>query len=151
MRLLREILCELRNEQPPAVFTIQITSHQENVMSSPVITQGTPSSFAATLLENGSPYSAPSGSTYIPSYTWSASDSNVVLAPSSDTTSVSVSDPASDTATTFTLGASTVAPDGSTASGTLVVTIQPGTVNTFSVQIAPSASSAAAFKGLFKK
>jgi hypothetical protein len=151
LRLLHEILCEIRGEQPPAVFTVQIASIQENAMSTtPIIVQGTPASFFASLLENGSPYVAPAGSTYVPSYTWSASDPGLLLTPSSDTTSVSITDPTSDTATTATLGVSTVAPDGSTATGTLVVTLQPGVANVFSVNIAPSAAQSPAAGASFR-
>lgn len=135
----REIL-KLIKDPSSSKFTFKIT--QENAMSAgnPIIVQGTPAGFVATLLQAGTPYVPPTGSSYILQCTWSADDTDLVLTPSTDTLSVSVSDPTSDISTTATLGVSAVAPDGSLAVGSLVVTLQPGTVSNFSFNIAPAAA-----------
>jgi hypothetical protein len=147
IRLLHEILRRL-----PGTYTVNIS--QENSMSTtPIIVAGAAGSFTATLESNGSPYTTPSGSTYTPSYTWSASDTSVTITPGTPNSTASVAVPASDSATSFTLGASTVAPDGTTASGTLVVTIGPSsTATVFTVSITenaavPVSSSAKKFQG----
>lgn len=136
-----EILREIRALRP-VKYTISIT--QENSMSTtPIIVAGSTGSFTAVLFANGSTYVPPAGSTYVPSYTWSASDATVSLVPSADTTQVVATVPASDTATAFTLGASTLAPDGTTANGTLVVPIGPSTgATTFTVSISQNPAAA---------
>lgn len=78
------------------------------------------------LLDNGQPYVAPSGSSYVFSPTLSASDSSVTIA--ADPTVPDQFDatiPAGDPATSVTFTASATAPDGSTASGTLTIPFAP--------------------------
>ena len=144
----RDILHEIRALQSTKYSVVIAQQNQENTMStSATILAGATGNFTAVLFANGSTYVPPSGSTYVPSYTWSASDSTVNLAPSSDTTQVVATVPASDTATSFTLGASTVAPDGTSASGTLVVTIGPGTGATaFTVSINQNPAVSSSFR-----
>jgi hypothetical protein len=119
-------------------YTILVT--QEDTMAIGNITAGSTGTFASTLLDNGVPFVAPSGSTFVPSYTYSSPDSSVSFAPSADTTSAVVTVPASDTAKTLVIGSSTVAPDGTTASGTITVTLSPSTGSqTFTVGLTQTA------------
>src|SRR5215469_4419862 len=83
-------------------FTVRITG------DSMAITVGSTGTFTAQLEDNGNPIPLPAGSTFA----WSADDTNASLAPSADTLSVVVSVPATDTATSITVTAETVAPDG---------------------------------------
>lgn len=98
------------------------------------ITAGTTGQFAATLLDNGAAYAVPAGSTYILNPTWSASDPSVTFAPATtdvtsgaiplqDQTVVTV--PAGDPGTSVTITATAPAPDGTVATGSLMVPLTP--------------------------
>jgi hypothetical protein len=98
------------------------------------ITAGTTGQFAASLLDNGAAFTPPSGSTYTLNPTWTSSDPSVTFAPATtdasngaiplqDQTLVTV--PAGDTGTSVTITATAPAPDGTTATGSLVVALTP--------------------------
>jgi len=104
------------------------------------IAAGSTGTFAATLLANGTPYVPPAGSTFVPQWTWSCSDTTVTISPSADTTSAVFSVPANDTGTSLTAGVSIVAPDGSTQTASLTVTLTPGQTSvTFTASLAQTA------------
>lgn len=113
-------------------FTIRIT--QESTMAIGNIPAGSTGAFAAQLEDNGSPITLPSGSTFA----WSASDATVTFATSADTTSTVATVPAGDPGTSVTITASTTAPDGTTASGTITVALTP-TPQQFSVSVTQTA------------
>ena len=104
-----------------AVFTAVI-SQEDKPMAIGNINAGSTGTFAVTLLNNGV-----ADTTDVVTWTWSASDSSVTIAPSADTTSAVFSVPASDTGTSLSVGTSAVAPDGTTVSASLTVTLTPGT------------------------
>lgn len=111
--LLREILHRL----PQHHYKVCVT--QENTMIGN-IQAGTSGTFAAVLDDNGSPITLPSGSTF----TWTASDTTVTIAPSADTTSADIAVPAGDDGTSITVTAS-VTVNGNTVSGSLSVALTP--------------------------
>lgn len=82
------------------------------------ITNGT-GTFAASLLDNGTPFTG----TFTPQYTWTCDDTQATIAPSADTTSAVITVPAGDPATSVNITATTPAPDGTTATGTLNVAV----------------------------
>lgn len=100
-------------------FTILIT--QETPMAIGNIGAGTSGTFAAQLEDNGSPIALPVGSTFA----WTASDTTVLITPSDDSLSALIDVPSGDTGTSITVTASTVAPDGSTVSGSITVPLTP--------------------------
>jgi hypothetical protein len=107
-------------------FTAILT--QEDTMAIGNIAAGSSGTFAATLLENGSPYVPPVGSTYAPVWTYSSSDSTATFVTTPDTTSTVLSVPSNDLGTSLAVGASAIAPDGSTVTTALDVTLTPGVV-----------------------
>lgn len=121
-----EILRELRSLHH---YSISVRSNDM------AISQGATGTFAAQLEDNGNPIPLPSGSTFA----WSADDTNATLAPSADTLSVVVTVPATDTATSITVTAETVAPDGNKAQGSVTVPIIPGVAHTFTVTVTQTA------------
>ncbi len=110
-------------------YSISIRSSQM------AISQGATGTFSAQLEDNGNPIPLPSGSTFA----WSADDTNAQLAPSADTLSVVVTVPATDTATSITVTAETVAPDGNKVQGSVTVPIIPGVAHTFTVTVTQTA------------
>lgn len=141
---LRAILDELRRigryvaeilrflEQDFNRYTIRI---QEIPMALGNITAGTTGQFGATLLDNGTTYVAPSGSTYVFAPTFTSSDATVTFAaattdasggtiPLADQTVVSV--PGSDQNTSLTITATALAPDGTTVTNSITVALTPG-------------------------
>lgn len=93
------------------------------------ITAGTTGQLGATLLDNGAAVTG-----FTPTFTFSASDTTVTFAPATTDGSggtvplanqTVISVPAGDTGTSVTITASTPAPDGTTASGTLTITLTP--------------------------
>jgi len=120
-------------EQPR--FTASIT--QEDTMAIGNIPAGSTGTFAATLLENGSPV-VPQPTI---AWTYSCSDPSVTISPSADTTSAVFSVPQNDTGTSFQAAASAIAPDGTTVTTPPVtVTLTPGTTSAvFSASIAQTA------------
>lgn len=99
------------------------------------ITVGATGTFSAQLEDNGNPIPLPSGSTFA----WSTSDASATLAPSADTTSVVVTVPATDTATSITVTAETVAPDGNKVPGSVTVPVIPNVTHTFTVKVTQTA------------
>lgn len=123
--LLEEIL---RYVKPHNHYTVRIGGNM-------AITAGSNGTFAAALLDNGAPVTG-----FTPSFSWTADDTNAALQPSADTLSCEVTVPATDTTTTLNLTASTQAPDGTTATGSLAVTINPSvTPQKFTVSITQTA------------
>lgn len=133
VKLLKRILHTdreiLRAIQSLHHYSISVRSSQM------AITQGATGTFAAQLEDNGNPISLPSGSTFA----WTADDPNAVLAPSADSLSVVVSIPATDGATSITVTASTVDPNGQPVSGSVTVPIIPGVQHTFTVAVTQTA------------
>ena len=88
------------------------------------IAAGSSGTFAAQLLLNGQPY-APLAGAPVLDVTYSADDPDVVLDPSADTTSVVAEVPAASQDTELTVGASAVAPDGTTVTAQVSVIVTP--------------------------
>ena len=128
IRLLREILRRLTHHPYHVLIT------QEGPMAIGNITAGTSGTFAAQLLDAGSPISLPSGTTFV----WSASDSTVSIVQSADTTSAVITVPPGDAGTTLTVTASTTDPAGNPQSGSITVELTP-VPQTFSVTVAQTA------------
>jgi hypothetical protein len=106
-------------------FTLTLTQKQENpAMSLGNIAAGSSGTFAAQLLLNGQPY-APLAGAPVLDVTYSADDPDVVLDPSADTTSVVAEVPAASQDTELTVGASAVAPDGTTVTAQVNVIVTP--------------------------
>lgn len=126
IRLLLKILNELRSLHH---YSISVRS------TNMAISQGATGTFSAQLEDNGNPIPLPSGSTFA----WSADDTNAQLAPSADTLSVVVTVPATDTATSITVTAETVAPDGNKVQGSVTVPIIPNVAHTFTVSVTQTA------------
>jgi len=99
------------------------------------ITVGATGTFAAQLEDNGNPIPLPAGSTFA----WTSDDSNAGITASSDTLTAVVSVPATDTATSITVTATTIDPDGKTVQGSVTVPIIPGVSHTFTVSVTQSA------------
>jgi hypothetical protein len=89
------------------------------------IAAGASGTFTPQILLNGEPYTPPSGSTFVPSYTYSSPTPDAELAPSADTSDVVVTIPATSEDTSLTVGVSVIAPDGTTLSATDTVTVTP--------------------------
>jgi hypothetical protein len=140
--LLHQILQELRairRELKTHDYSVRVRKRLPDMMGDLLmatgnIPAGSSGTFAAQLLDNGSPIALPSGSTFM----WSASDSTVTIAPSADTTSAVVDVPAGDPGTSLTITASTVGPDGNTYSGSLSVALTP-TPQQFTVTVTQTA------------
>jgi hypothetical protein len=116
------------------VSQVAAATHQEKTKMIGNITAGTAGQFAASLLDNGSLYTAPAGSAYTLNLVWTASDPSVTFAPATtdatngavplqDQTVVTV--PAGDPGTSVTVTATAPAPDGTTATGSLTVQLTP--------------------------
>ena len=140
LRLLRDdhnriVEIERLLRKKPVVYTAVIT--QEDTMAIGNIAAGSTGTFAATLLQNGSP-AVPQPTM---SWTYSCSDPSVTIAPSPDTTSAVYSVPQNDTGTSLQAAASGIAPDGTTVTTPpLTVTLTPGTTSVvFSASIAQTA------------
>lgn len=140
LHVLERISHQLAGLAHPHHFTICIT--QEKPMSTG-ITDGGSAQFGATLLDNGQPFVTPSGSTFTFVPTFSADDTLVSFAPATSDASggtipleaqTVVSVPATDTATQITITATATAPDGTTATGTLVIQLT-GEAQQFTIAI----------------
>ncbi len=119
----------LEIEESENHYTVKITG------DTMAISVGSTGTFSAQLEDNGNPIPLPSGSTFA----WSADDTNAQLAPSADTLSVVVTVPATDTATSTTVTAETIAPDGNKVQGSVTVPIIPGVSHTFTVTVTQTA------------
>ena len=118
-------------------FTIQLT--QENTMAIGSLSSPGTASILLALLDNGSPYVPPAGSTYTFAPTLTSSDTLVTI--TADPTvpdQFDVTIPAGDTSTSVTFTASATAPDGTTASGTLSIPFA-STPQQFSISVTQSA------------
>lgn len=113
---LEKMFWRLIHHLAPNRFTIRIT--QESNMQA-----GSTGSFLAQLQDNGSTIPTPAGT----SFTWNTSDTTVTITPGADTTTATLTVPADSTSTSLTVSATCTAPDGSVASGSLVLTLTPGT------------------------
>lgn len=118
VRLLREIARELREIRRILGNQYEVVIYQEDLMANG-ITAGATGTFLAQLLDNGVAVATQ------PSFTWSASDPSVTIAPGADTTSAVVTVPAGDTGTSVTITASATDPTGATQSGSITVPILP--------------------------
>jgi hypothetical protein len=103
------------------------------------IAAGSTGTFTPQLLLNGQPFVVPAGSTFVPQYTYSSPTADAVLTPSADTTSVVVGIPTGSTDTSVTVGASVIAPDGSTQTATDTVPVTPGSPQAFSLSLSQTA------------
>lgn len=98
------------------------------------ITAGSTGQFAATLLDNGLPYSAPAGSSYVFNPTFTTSDPLVTFALATTDASngtipldeqIVVSIPGGDLGTSLTITATATAPDGTTIMNSITVALTP--------------------------
>lgn len=107
-------------EQQNQHYSVKVTQ-KEPSMAIGNIPAGSTGTFAAQLELNGAPTSIPTGSSFV----WSASDSTITFAVSSDTTSAVVSVPAGDLGTSAIITAQVVAADGKVYSGSVTVALTP--------------------------
>jgi hypothetical protein len=132
-RMLREILERVKRieRQLQNRYTIRVT--QENVMSLGTIAPGSTGQFGAVLLNNGTPDT----SSFVPSFTFTASDPSVTFAPATTDASggtiplaqqTVMSVPSTDTLGSVTVTATATDPNGVSQSGSVTVAI--GTVAT---------------------
>jgi hypothetical protein len=118
-----EILRTLRKIQHrlEPTFTISITLKENSMAIGSLSSPGTAALFLA-LLDNGSPFTPPPGSTYVFTPTLTASDSSVTIAADPTTPEqFDVTIPAGDTSTSVTFTGLATAPDDTTATGTLTI------------------------------
>lgn len=122
--LLREILQYLspRHNQ----FSLEIKMSVGNIVA------GTTGQIEAEVFENGVLYTAPVGTTYVPTLTWTSSDSTVTFTPATDddsggtvplTQQIVVNVPAGDTSTSVTITATTTDPNGNPLTGTISIPV----------------------------
>jgi hypothetical protein len=105
----------------PNRFTIRITQEGTTMAIGSLTSPGTASILLA-LLDNGAPYVAPEGSTYVFTPSLACSDASVTIAPDATTPDqFDVTIPAGDTSTSAVFTATATAPDGTTATGTLSI------------------------------
>jgi hypothetical protein len=110
-----------RAVQPHEPTSFDISQIGENGMPTNLsIVAGTSGDFVATPVPAGS---APLSTQPVPQ--WVASDSAVVLTPTTNGLGVNAAVPATDTNTTFTLAISYTRSDGTTATGSATITITP--------------------------
>ena len=134
-RLLREILHRLPHHHNH--FTIRVT--QENTMAIGSLTSPGTASILLELFDNGAPYVAPAGSTYVFTPTLTASDPSVTIAPDATVPDqFDVTIPAGDPSTSVTFTGSATAPDGTTATGTLSIPFT-ATPQAFSISVSQTA------------
>ncbi len=96
-------------------------------------------SILLALLDNGSPYVAPEGSTYTFSPTLTASDALVTISPDATVPDqFDVTIPAGDTSASVTFTGTATAPDGTTATGTLSIPFA-AVPQTFTISVTQSA------------
>ena len=99
------------------------------------VQSGIASAFGAQLQDNGNPIDLPSGS----SFSWSTDDPTDTLVPGggvgSPTVNVTVNNPPASR-TTITVTATTIAPDGSSVSGSVTTDIIVGVTHTYTVSVA---------------
>jgi hypothetical protein len=124
--LLREILYLLKPHHNPNPFTLEITMSIGNIVA------GTTGQLEAEVFENGVLYTPPVGTTYAPTVSWSASDTEVTFTPATAddsggivplTQQIVVNVPAGDTSTSVTITATTTDPNGNSLTGTLSIPI----------------------------
>jgi hypothetical protein len=117
------------NTQPKPVYSVRLTQLPENTMAIGNITAGTTGQIGAALLDNGAPVAGFTGT-----FTFTASDTTVTFAPATTDASggtiplanqTVISVPAGDPGTSVTVTATTTAPDGTTATGTLTIALTP--------------------------
>jgi hypothetical protein len=134
MREIVELLCAILLELLQKTNRYSIHIKQETSMSIGNITAGTTGQFGATLLDNGTLYETPAGSTYIFTPSFTASDPTVTFAPATVDESggtilledqVVVTVPGGDLETSVTITATATAPDGTMATGSVTVTLTP--------------------------
>jgi hypothetical protein len=112
-----------RAVQPHEPTSFGISQIGENAMPTNFsIVAGTSGDFVATPVPTGS---APLSTQPVPQ--WVASDSAVVLTPTTNGLGVNAAVPATDTGTSFTLAISYTRSDGTTATGSATITITPAT------------------------
>ena len=130
-RMLREILERVKRieRQLQDHYTVRVT--QENVMSLGTIAPGSTGQFGAVLLNNG----IPDTSSFVPSFSFTASDPSVTFAPATTDASngtiplaqqVVASVPSSDTLGSVTVTATCTDPNGVSQSGSVTVAIGSG-------------------------
>ena len=120
----------------PHRYTIRTTL--ETSMSIGLLTSPGTASILLELLDNGAPYVPPVGSSYVFTPSLVASDSTVTITPDPTVPDqFDVTIPAGDASTSVTFTASAVAPDGTTATGTLTIPFAP-VPQTFSISVTQS-------------
>jgi hypothetical protein len=140
----REIVRLLEESKPSHRYTIRITQLKENTMSLGTIAPGSTGQFGAQLLNNG----VPDTSSFVPSFTFTASDPSVTFAPATTDASNGLIPLANQTVlsvlTDDTLGsvtviATTTDQNGATQSGSVTVAIggggTPPPANVYSVGV----------------
>jgi hypothetical protein len=125
-RLLTALVAEVRSLHHYSVYinfndSALFNQIQGDFMAIGTIPAGQTGTFAAQLMDNGSPIALPANSTFA----WTASDTTVTFATSADTLSTVVTVPAGDTGTSVTITASTTDPNGNPVSGSITVAITP--------------------------
>lgn len=112
---------------PRPTFTVTL---KELSMPIGTVTPGTPATFQATLNQNGTPITLPTGSTWL----FRTNDPNATITTNATGDIATITLPTTDTATSITITASTTDSTGATVSGDLTVTVGPGT-STFTVKV----------------
>ncbi len=124
MKFLREILHQLQPHHNH--FSLEIRMSIGNIVA------GTTGQIEAEVYENGVLYNPPVGSTYAPTFTWTASDPSVTFTPATADDSdgavplgqqIVVNVPAGDTSTSVTITATTVDPNGNPLTGTISIPV----------------------------
>lgn len=110
-------------------YTIRITLENEMIAKA-----GDSGTFAAALQDNGVTIPLPSGS----SFAWTADDTFVTLTPDASTDNCVVNVPASDSAASITITATTTDPTGKPVSGSITVPLA-STPQQFTVSITQTA------------
>ena len=138
-RLLEKILhiLERIENKLPNHYSIRVT--QENPMAIGSLTSPGTASILLALLDNGAPYVAPEGSSYVFTPTLTASDTSVTIAPDATVPDqFDVTIPAGDTSTSVVFTGTATAPDGTTATGTLTIPFA-ATPQVFSISVTQTA------------
>lgn len=147
-----EILREIRHLRPHK-FTSTITMEGFEMSTSPTIpVPGTGVLTVNLFNADGSPYvvTAP----FVPNWAWSlqpGSDPSITIVASSDTTTATITVPASDVATTVGVGASGLDPAGNAQTPSITLTLAASTAPTTFTSTITLTSSAPGVTASFRK
>jgi hypothetical protein len=139
-----EIVRLLEESKPSHRYTIRTMQLKENTMALGTIAPGSTGQFGAQLLNNG----VPDTSSFVPTFTFTASDPSVTFAPATTDASAGLiplanqtvlSVPTGDTLGSVTVSATCVDPNGASQTGSVTVAIgggvTPPPANVFSVGV----------------